>query len=186
MKITKVEAIPLFAAFADAFAAMSRLSCRCRPSACATTRYCPVESRSNQRNSIRFPTVATDLSCFRLYCVYVVTRPKEGTPMIRFGLLIATVWVASLCSVTYAQDRGFASAIEWSPDGETIAVASSTGVWFFDTGLQRIGACQGQALCWKLAKISELECCRRFARGWISKWLPKIVLFKSLTSASLR
>ena len=59
--------------------------------------------------------------------------------MIRFGLLIATVWVASLCSVTYAQDRGFASAIEWSPDGETIAVASSTGVWFFDTDFNELG-----------------------------------------------
>ena len=59
--------------------------------------------------------------------------------MIRFGLLIATVWFASLCSVTFAQDRGFASAIEWSPDGETIAVASSTGVWFFDAEFNELG-----------------------------------------------
>ena len=62
--------------------------------------------------------------------------------MIRFGLLIATVWVASLCSVTSAQDRGFASAIEWSPDGETIAIASSTGVWFFDTEFNELGYVQ--------------------------------------------
>ena len=48
-------------------------------------------------------------------------------------VLLTTVWLMSLCGITSAQDRGFASAIEWSPDGETIAIASTTGVWFFDT-----------------------------------------------------
>ena len=49
---------------------------------------------------------------------------------------ICALWV---CSVTSAQDRGFASAVEWSPDGETIAIASDKGVWFFDTEFNELG-----------------------------------------------
>lgn len=53
--------------------------------------------------------------------------------------LLAIAWALALSGIGYAQDRGFASAIEWSPDGETIAVASSTGVWFFDTEFRELG-----------------------------------------------
>ena len=54
-------------------------------------------------------------------------------------LVFAAAWLLSLCGITSAQDRGFASAIEWSPDGETIAVASTNGVWFFDTLFNELG-----------------------------------------------
>ena len=37
-------------------------------------------------------------------------------------VLLSVVWLMSLCGTTSAQDRGFASAIEWSPDGETISM----------------------------------------------------------------
>ncbi len=38
-----------------------------------------------------------------------------------------------------AQDRGWATAIAWSPDGATIAVGSSVGVWLFDTEFNEKG-----------------------------------------------
>ena len=50
--------------------------------------------------------------------------------------MICAMWV---CTITSAQDRGFASAIEWSPDGETIAIASDKGVWFFDNEFNELG-----------------------------------------------
>ena len=53
--------------------------------------------------------------------------------------IICAVW---MCIITSAQDRGFASAIEWSLDGETIAIASSAGVWFFDTEFNETGYVQ--------------------------------------------
>ncbi len=59
--------------------------------------------------------------------------------MTRLYLFFAAVWVMSLCGITYAQDRGWASSIAWSPDGETIAIGSSTGVWFFDTEFNELG-----------------------------------------------
>lgn len=40
---------------------------------------------------------------------------------------------------TLASDRGAATAIAWSPDGHTIAVASRTGLWLFDTDFNEIG-----------------------------------------------
>ena len=49
---------------------------------------------------------------------------------------ICVMWVSNFAS---AQDRGFASAIEWSPDGKTIAIASSRGLWFFDTEFNELG-----------------------------------------------
>lgn len=48
----------------------------------------------------------------------------------------AMIWVSPIES---AQDRGIATAIEWSPDGETIAIGSSTGVWLFDTDFNDVG-----------------------------------------------
>ncbi len=49
------------------------------------------------------------------------------------------VWMISLCGITAAQDRGTASSIAWSPDGETIAVGSTTGIWFFDNEFNEQG-----------------------------------------------
>ena len=54
-------------------------------------------------------------------------------------LYFVTVWVMMLCGVTYAQDRGWASSIAWSPDGETIAVGGGKGVWFFDNDFNELG-----------------------------------------------
>ena len=52
--------------------------------------------------------------------------------MYRMRVFLAIAWALALGGIGYAQDRGWATAIAWSPDGETIAVGSSTGVWLFD------------------------------------------------------
>ncbi len=52
---------------------------------------------------------------------------------------ICAIWA---CNFASAQDRGFASAIEWSPDGETIAIASTTGLWLFDAEFNELGHVQ--------------------------------------------
>ncbi len=56
-------------------------------------------------------------------------------------LAIALTAICLLYSavVSRAEDRGIATAIAWSPDGETIAVASTTGLWLFDTEFNEIG-----------------------------------------------
>ena len=59
--------------------------------------------------------------------------------MKRLTFFIAAAWVMSLCGVTLAQDRGAASSIAWSPDGETIAVGSTSGLWFFDNEFNQQG-----------------------------------------------
>lgn len=59
--------------------------------------------------------------------------------MTRMNLFIAAVWMLSMCSITLAQDRGSASSIAWSPDGATIAVASTTGLWLFDNQFHELG-----------------------------------------------
>lgn len=59
--------------------------------------------------------------------------------MRRLKSCLAAIFVIWVCAITSAQDRGFASAIEWSPDGETIAIASNTGVWFFDSRFNELG-----------------------------------------------
>ena len=59
--------------------------------------------------------------------------------MNRLKTLAAAVWAISLCGFTYAQDRGWPLSAVWNPDGKTIAVGSSTGVWFFDTGFNELG-----------------------------------------------
>ena len=44
----------------------------------------------------------------------------------------------SLSGFTSAQDRGIAVSIAWSPDGDTIAVGSTTGVWLFDAEFEEV------------------------------------------------
>ena len=62
--------------------------------------------------------------------------------MTRLTLFFAAVWMVSLCGITYAQDRGWATSIAWSPDGQTIAIGSSTGIWFFDSDFNELGHVQ--------------------------------------------
>lgn len=59
--------------------------------------------------------------------------------MTGLNLIIAAIWTMSLFSITVAQDRGAASSIAWSPDGATIAVASTTGLWLFDNQFNEVG-----------------------------------------------
>lgn len=46
----------------------------------------------------------------------------------------------------YAQDRGFDLSIAWSPDGETIAVGSTTGVWLFDSDFKDLAHIEANEL----------------------------------------
>ena len=55
------------------------------------------------------------------------------------NLFIAAVWAMSVSCITFAQDRGAAWSIAWSPDGATIAVASTTGLWFIDNQFNEVG-----------------------------------------------
>lgn len=59
--------------------------------------------------------------------------------MFRWVVLLTLAWALTPGGAGYAQERGWATAIAWSPDGETIAVGSSTGVWFFDTEFNETG-----------------------------------------------
>lgn len=55
------------------------------------------------------------------------------------AVCLALALALTLTSISAAQERGWATAIAWSPDGETIAVGSTTGVWFFDTEFNETG-----------------------------------------------
>ena len=55
--------------------------------------------------------------------------------------MLAIVWALALCGIATAQERGWALSAVWSPDGETIAVGSSTGIWLFDTGFNDFFRC---------------------------------------------
>ena len=59
--------------------------------------------------------------------------------MRRLKSCLAAIFAICACNFASAQERGFASAIEWSPDGEMIAVTSSTGLWFFDSEFHELG-----------------------------------------------
>ena len=59
--------------------------------------------------------------------------------MYQLRVVLAVALALALSGIATAQDRGWATAIAWSPDGETIAVGSSTGVWFFDTDFNELG-----------------------------------------------
>ena len=59
--------------------------------------------------------------------------------MRRLTLCVVAICMIWVCNIISAQDRGYATSIAWSPDGETIAVGSSTGVWFFDTEFNELG-----------------------------------------------
>ena len=82
---------------------------------------------------------------------------------------LAAIYMIWVCIITSAQDRGFASAIEWSPDGETIAIASSNGLWFFDSEFNELGYVPIQAKPVGLfVEILGLECKRRSCCDCIS------------------
>ena len=52
---------------------------------------------------------------------------------------VALALLMSVCGSAAAQERGIAFSVAWSPDAETIAVGSSTGIWFFDTSFAELG-----------------------------------------------
>ncbi len=54
-------------------------------------------------------------------------------------LLLAIVLAVIACSISLAQERGWASSIEWSPDGQTIAIGGSAGIWLFDNEFNEVG-----------------------------------------------
>ena len=59
--------------------------------------------------------------------------------MRRLKSCLASIFLIWACSFASAQDRGWASSIAWSPDGETIAVGGGAGVWFFDNDFNELG-----------------------------------------------
>ena len=67
------------------------------------------------------------------------TEGREKARMKRLNLLLAVISAMSLSFVTSAQDRGWATSIAWSPDGETIAIGASSGIWLFDTDFNEVG-----------------------------------------------
>ena len=63
---------------------------------------------------------------------------SKGLEMKRLLPVFVIVWMVSLCGITSAQDRSWASSIAWSPDGQTIAVGGDLGVWFFDSDFNEL------------------------------------------------
>lgn len=59
--------------------------------------------------------------------------------MHRLTVSFTAIWVMTLFSVAFAQDRGWVSSIAWSPTGKTIAVGGIAGVWFFDNDFNELG-----------------------------------------------
>ena len=54
-------------------------------------------------------------------------------------IFCATLCAIWLCGFSFAQEWGWPISAVWSPDGKTIAVGSSTGIWFFDTDFEELG-----------------------------------------------
>ena len=54
-------------------------------------------------------------------------------------LILTVVCAFSLRGSTLAQDRGWAFTIAWSPDGDTLAIGSSSGLWLFDDAFYEVG-----------------------------------------------
>ncbi|MCY4070968.1 MAG: hypothetical protein OXG60_06695 [Chloroflexi bacterium] len=73
--------------------------------------------------------------------------------IISIVILLAALWQGG---ETIGQDRGWATAIAWRPDGEMIAIASTTGIWLFDAEFNELGHVQ--------VKQSEL----------VVPWLPRV------------
>ena len=61
--------------------------------------------------------------------------------ILSISILLAVLFISKS---TDAQDRGWAASIAWSPDGETIAIGSTTGIWFFDNDFAEVGHVQVQ------------------------------------------
>ncbi len=59
--------------------------------------------------------------------------------MTRIQAWLTVVYFVAQCCIGFAQSRGWPLSAAWSPDGETIAVGSSTGVWFFDNAFTELG-----------------------------------------------
>lgn len=59
--------------------------------------------------------------------------------MYKIRVVLAVALSLALCGVATAQERGWPLSAVWSPDGETIAVGSSTGIWFLDNGFNDLG-----------------------------------------------
>ncbi|MCY4070967.1 MAG: hypothetical protein OXG60_06690 [Chloroflexi bacterium] len=54
-------------------------------------------------------------------------------------ILFAALWQGG---ETIGKDRGWAAAIAWRPDGQMIAIASTTGVWLFGSEFNELGHVQ--------------------------------------------
>lgn len=63
-------------------------------------------------------------------------------PMSRLFFVVILLVVLWQGAEAFGQDRGWATAIAWRPDGEMIAIASTTGVWLFDSEFNELGHVQ--------------------------------------------
>lgn len=52
---------------------------------------------------------------------------------------IILLYCSLLAAATAAEPSGWATSIAWSPDGDTIAVGSSDGLWLFDDAFNEVG-----------------------------------------------
>ena len=88
------------------------------------------DNRFGQAAREHFPQLISPVSC---------QVNGEKRMMNRLSFILAVACVLSLTCIIHAQDRGWASSIAWSPDGQTIAVGGGAGVWFFDNHFNEEG-----------------------------------------------